>query len=531
MKIARMLLVFPLLLCAAVPAATAADGAGEVTALRQQLQAQNDQIRQMSVRIEALERLVTRLALSREGAATAPSPAPTLASLSVPPVAIPTPQTPARPAAETAAAAEPKPSPLSVRIGNAEFTPGGFMDFTTTFRSTNVGSGIGTSFGSIPFSNNPAGRLPETRFSAQNSRVTLRVNTKVGKQNVIGYIESDFLGAQPANAFVTSNSNSLRLRLYWVDVKRDKWEFLGGQSWTFLTPNRTGLSPAPSDLFYSQNIDPNYQVGLTWTRAPQFRIVYHPSKNWAAGVAFENPEQYIGAAVVVPAGLATAYGNQLDNAALTSTPNLHPDIISKVAFDAQPGGRHVHVEAVGLLRSFHVFNPAANRTFTAAGGGGSINANLELVKNFRLILHTFYSDGGGRYIFGLGPDLVVRPDGSVSPVHAGSGIGGFEYQATANNMYYGYYGGAYFQRNFRLDPASGRFVGFGFPGSPSSANRSVQEATFGVIRTFWRNPQYGALQLFTQYSYLVRSPWSVAAGQPKNARTNMGYANLRYVLP
>ena len=45
---------------------------------------------------------------------------------------------------------ENKPSPLYFHIGGMALTPGGFLDFTSIFRSTNVGSGIGTSFGAIP---------------------------------------------------------------------------------------------------------------------------------------------------------------------------------------------------------------------------------------------------------------------------------------------------------------------------------------------------------------------------------------------
>ena len=98
-------------------------------------------------------------------------------------------------------------------------------------------------------------------------------------------------------------------------------------------------------------------------------------------------------------------------------------------------------------------------------------------------------------------------------------------------MFYGYYGGAYFQRNIAFDPATGKFIGFGFPGSTSSSNKAIQEGTLGVIRTFWKDPRYGALQLITQYSYLTRSPWSIGNGAPKNAHTNLGYVDLRYVLP
>jgi len=205
-------------------------------------------------------------------------------------------------------------APLSLRIGSASITPVGFMDFTAVFRSTNPGSGIGTNFGSIPFNNTTAGKLTEVRFSAQNSRIGFRVDANVKDANVIGYFESDFLGPVPGNVAVSSNSDSNRLRLYWADVRKGKLEFMGGQSWSMLTPNRKGLSPLPSDLFYSQNIDVNYQAGLVWSRDPQFRIIYHPNNNVAIGISLENPEQYIGGSagggvVTLPSALATAYAN------------------------------------------------------------------------------------------------------------------------------------------------------------------------------------------------------------------------------
>lgn len=435
--------------------------------------------------------------------------------------------------------AEGQRSPLSFRIGDADFTPGGFMDFTALFRSTNVGSGIGTSFGSIPFSGTPAGSLTETRFTAQNSRLSLLATSKVNGFNVKGYVESDFLGFTPTNAFVTSNSMSLRLRLYWVEVTRSKFEFMGGQSWSMLNPNRTGLSPMPSDIFYSQNMDTNYQVGLTWSRQAQFRFIYHPTKEWAAGVSLENPQQYVSTATL-PGGSCSAtppspFCSQVDTGSNTATPNLHPDIIAKVAYDPMIGGLHEHVEVAGLLTSVSVMDPTTAVKSTATGGGGSVNFNLEVVKNFHAILNTFYSDGGGRYIFALGPQFIVRPDasGNLGPslVQSGSGIAGFEYQVTKPTMLYGYYGGAYFKRNTAIDPATGKLIGFGYDGSPSSQNKSVQEGTFGIVQTFWKNPRYGALQLITQYSYLTRAPWFVKVGTPKNAHASMGYVDVRYVLP
>jgi hypothetical protein len=445
-----------------------------------------------------------------------------------------------------------KKSPLSFKIGNADFTPGGFVDITSVNRTTNVGSGIGTSFGSIPYNNTlPQARLSESRLTAQNSRLSLKVNANTGVNDFTGYVETDFLGFQPPNANQTSNSNSLRLRLYFVDVKHKKWELQAGQLWTWMTPNRVGLSPMPSDIFYSQNMDTNYQVGLTWARQTAFRIAYHPTSSWAIGVSLENPQQFVPNSVVFP---SPAFATQFDNgsgstsapssAINPSVPNLHPDVIVKSAWDAKVGDRNMHFEVAGLFRSFKVFNSigGANTTNSITGGGGSANVNLELVKNFRLIGNSFYSYGGGRYIFGLGPDVIVRPDGTLSGVHSGSGIGGFEWQANPKSMFYGYYGGAYFQRNFGLLASSATpapscngvsgftCVGFGFPGSSNSANRAIQEGTIGIVPTLYSNPNYGKLQIITQYSYLTRAPWSVGTG-PKNAHTSLIYADVRYTLP
>ena len=93
---------------------------------------------------------------------------------------------------------------------------------------------------------------------------------------------------------VSSNSNTLRSRVYWVDVAKGKWEFLAGQTWSLITPGRTGISPLPGNLFYSQDIDVNYQAGLVWGRIPELRFVFHPTSKAAIAVALDNQEQYWG---------------------------------------------------------------------------------------------------------------------------------------------------------------------------------------------------------------------------------------------
>lgn len=430
-----------------------------------------------------------------------------------------------------------KPSPLSFKIGTAHFTPFGFFDFTAIIRDKNVGSSMATNFGAIPFNNTVNGNLREYRFSAQNVRLGLRVDTKVGGADLLGYLETDYQGFAPGNVAVTSNSISQRLRLAWVDLRKNKLELMAGQSWSMLTPNRKGLSPLPADLFLTQGVDSNHHVGLTWSRNPQFRLIYHASKTVTLGWSMEASEQYGGGsggsgAITLPSALADSYGSQLNTGASTfSVPNPHQDNIVKIAFDPKIGKVAVHFEVAGLLSRFAFFNPLSNQSFSATGGGVAVNGNVELMKNFRLIGNTFYSSGGGRWLFGQGPDLIIRGDGSPELVGSASTIDGIEYQATPKTLFYVYYGGAYFERAVAIDPANGNQVGFGYTGSPSNHNRSIQQGTVGFTHTFWRDPNYGAMQFMTQYSYLVRHPWHVAPGQPGSANLNMLFLNLRYLLP
>lgn len=418
-------------------------------------------------------------------------------------------------------------APLSFKIGEADFTPLGFMDLTSVWRSTDVGSGIGTSFNGIPFSNSPAGKLTENRFSAQNSRIGLKVTTNYKGTPVTGYLEADFLGNAPGTLNVTSNSNTLRMRVYWVDFRPGKWEILGGQSWSMMTPNRVGISPMPSDIFYSQDMDTNYQLGLVWTRAPQFRIMYHASgatdKGLHLGFSIENPQQYT-SSVALPSFV----GSQVDASGNTAAPNLSPDIQAKIAYDAKIPHHALHFEAAGLVSTYKLVN-ASLASSNMTGAGGEFNMNLELVKNFRLITTSFYSSGEGRYIQGNGPDFIVRNNGSLSPVHSASGIAGFEYQAK-KELIFAYYGMAYFGRNFD-NYAAGKYYGYGYPGAATSNNREIQEYTLGYTHTFWKSATHGAIQMINQYSYLTRNPWAVPGGAPANAHVNMVWNDLRYTLP
>src|SRR6185503_10322572 len=118
-------------------------------------------------------------------------------------------------------------------------------------------------------------------------------------------------------------------------------------------------------------------------------------------------------------------GTQLNNGTTTlGTPNIAPDVIVKVAIDPV---KQVHAEVGGVERQFSVWDPVTDTTNSATGFGGFFNLGLEFAPGLRLVSNNFYSQGGGRYIFGQAPDLIVNPDGTLKPVMSASTVSGLEF--------------------------------------------------------------------------------------------------------
>jgi hypothetical protein len=417
------------------------------------------------------------------------------------------------------------PSPLTIRLGDADFLIGGFLDAGAVSRSTNTGTGLPTAFGAIPFANTPQGHLRETRLSSQNSRVNLLVTKNVGSAAVRSFLEIDFVGAGPANAFVTTNGHTPRLRHAWGQYTRGKFDFMAGQGWTLLTPNRSGLSPASADVVTSQNLDVNLQLGMVWARQTQFRFVVHPTRTFAAGISIENPQPFIGPAVVLPASFPAT---EVDSGTNPGAPSPYPDVIGKVAFDPQTGNTRQHIEAAVLVRGYRTYSPTSDRTFSETGTGFSLGAVIEPVRNLRLIGTTLRSDGGGRYMIGQAPDFMVNADGSIGIIGSTSAMGGIEAQVRPMTMLFGYFGTVRIDQQIASD--GGRAIGYGIAGA-TAANKTIEEATAGFNHAFFRQPRYGALSLIVQYSYVTRKPWSVPEGTPDTAHLHMVYVTARYTLP
>ncbi len=555
-----------LFLCAAIflavvpVTAQSQPDASDVAVLKAQLAEQQKQIDQLKLALEEQKKLIERsmkttatedkreFALPRDKAlgdvaSTTPFiPAPPAPAPLAPPMIEPA-QAPASQPTNPCEAVPDGPAPAFIRLGSTCLVPIGFLDATTLWRDKNAGSSIGTNFGSVPYNNTVNGKLSEFRFSPQNSRIGFRFDGDWKGVHFIGYNEFDFLGTSGSTALTVTNGAFVpRLRLYWVDVRKGKIEFLAGQSWSMLTPNRRGISPLPGDLFYSQVMDVNYMAGLTWTRQPGMRVLLHPSEKVTFGFSVENPDQYIGgsgggSSIVLPAAFTGLASTQLDNApnisgtsTVLAVPTLAPDLIAKIAFD--PTSRF-HAEVTGIERTFKTINPnnlAVGQYFRTVGGGVQVGLNAEVFKNFRLITTNYWSDGGGRYLFGQAPDVVVRANGSLSPVHAGGTVDGFEARVK-NTLLFAYYGGIYIGRDVAIDANGTTLVGYGYTGSANSQNKAIQEATIGFNQTMWANPRYGAINLIGQYEYLTRDPWFVAIGAPKATHDNTVYFDIRYTLP
>jgi hypothetical protein len=348
--------------------------------------------------------------------------------------------------------------------------------------------------------------------------LSLRLDTALAGRDLTAYVEADFLGAAPGNVFAGSNSHPLRLRLYWAQWQGRRWEVLAGQTWSLLSPNRRGVSPDPADIMSTLVIDPNYSVGLVWTRQAALRLT-RKWERFTAAAALENPEQSILDPRQAPGdvqGLAsrTAPGS-----------NIRPDFLVKLAYDSPA----VHLEVAGVGRSFQAYSSRLGTTRQAVGLGLSLAGVISAGRRVDLVTQNYFSAGGGRYAQGLAPDMVVRPDGRLVRVFTASLLQGLEWKLPADIQAYGYYGLVY-ARRAAYQTSTGDWVGFGAPlGSPLD-NRTVSQATVGFRHTFWREAHHGALSYAVNYSYLTRKLW-----EPNPAgglgRSHILYSSFRYHLP
>jgi hypothetical protein len=457
-------------------------------------------------------------------------------------------------------------TPAKIRFRGITLTPGGYAAGNLIYRNHNTNADVTSNFGGIPFSGSINSQLSEFRLSARHSRISLLAEGAVKAMKMQGYFEMDFEGAAPTANEVSSNSFNPRVRELWANVDMNNGvSFLGGQNWSLVTPNRTGIGARGYML--PTVIDATYLAGFHYVRETVFRVTKSFGTKYAVAVAVENPETTLSVrglpATINAFGFAgattgtTGSPNSGFSAACTNTScntglpsiDIAPDVVAKVAFDPGWG----HFEVGGIARFFRdrlvastatgIANAGSNHTTT--GGGVTVNAVLPVVpKKVDVVIATLAGKGVGRFGTGGNADVTQRNDGVIIPLKTALAMVGVETHPTPKFDFYVYGGNEYYGRTvYPISP--GRATGYGFQLNPLAAcsveiptaaqgacsadNRDLWEITPGFWYRFYRGKE-GTLQYGMQYEYIHRRPWSGVGGNPV-AVEQVIMTSFRYYLP
>ena len=444
-------------------------------------------------------------------------------------------------------------SPAAIHYKGVTLTPGGFLAGESIWRQRAMNADIYTNFNATPYPSNGEAHTSEWVPSARGSRLSMLASGKVPFGVVRGMFEGDFLSAGITSNNLQSNSYTLRIRQAWGEANTGRFVFTGGQMWTLLTENRRAAQPGQEAL--PLIFDGNIHVGFTYTRQLGFRLQDTIAPGVTAAIALEN-SQYQFSASNAPSnffvGNAGAAGG-LNNPTANYTNQVSPDVLVKVSFDPAYG----HYEIGGVARFFRARNypngttSAGAQNDTAVGGGFVANARFPVTSLADVGLHLVAGDGTGRYGASLLPDITVKPNGTLEPLHNAQAMLSLELHPTKNLDLFGYLGTEYVQRTYYQN-ATGVLVGYAPPtgsnagcftealptaatgfapgtGSCLGATRDITQGSLGYVYRIYSGPA-GRLQYGLAYSYLTRSAWSGVGGDPK-ATNNFVYTSFRYFLP
>jgi len=386
-------------------------------------------------------------------------------------------------------------SPLALHYKGITITPGGFLAAETVWRSHALGADVNTPLNSITFPGASQSHLSEFFGSGRQSRISMLAEGKLNNMKMTGYYESDFLSSAVTSNNNQSNSYSLRQRQIWGQAALTSgWSFTGGQMWSLVTETKKGVDNRSEAL--PMVIDAQYTAGFSWARQFGFRVAKNfGNKAWLA-FAVENPQTTLGGH-----GSSTNFllgqqgaGGGLYNATANYSYNPTPDFVFKAAFEPGWG----HYEVFGLLTDFRdrVFpqgaaaKPSATGAFnnnTLAGGIGA-NARGTFHKHFDVGLHFFGGNGIGRYgTVGL-TDAIARPDGVLVPLRNYQTLGTVEWHSPRLDVYANV-GGEYEARDWILSGKKG--IGYGSPlfdnsgcgkeTAPAATSTTVTTSTGGTV--------------------------------------------------
>jgi Skp family chaperone for outer membrane proteins len=457
-------------------------------------------------------------------------------------------------------------NPDTIHYHGITISPAGsFIAAETVWRQGAMGDGLNTHFSAVPLANSDNAQISEWQGSGRQSRIAIKAIGDAGPFTMTGYYEMDWLSSGTTSNNNQSNSYTVRQRQLWADAgMKNGWDFSGGQGWSLATET-TNLLHRGSEVL-PDSIDPQYMAGFVWTRQYSFRVAKDFGKTFAFGVAAENAEMLDPAGANLPSNLFYGTvgdgGGLYDNQAHYSF-NATPDFVAKMSL--QPGWGHF--ELFGIGRSFRDrLYPAggspSNNTVWGGGIGGGFRGPLAN-KHVVIGAKGLWGGGMGRYGSSTIADVTLRPDGTLSPLHAVSGIGTLQILPNAKLLLYLNYGGDYVGRDFTVDPVSGKQVGYGTyttdmsgcnvepaPGgtlSPSGPahcggnTKDVQELSAGWWYNIYKGEK-GNLRYGIQYARFQRDLWSgdgtnsttgvtTNPGGGANGVDNMFWTSFRYYLP
>jgi len=469
-------------------------------------------------------------------------------------------------------------SPLAIHFKGITITPGGFMAAESVYRNRALAADINTPFNSVFMPGSGQNSVSEFFGSGRQSRISLLAEGKFNNTKLTGYVEADFLSAGVTSNNNQSNSYTMRQRQAWAQAALSNGlSFTGGQMWSLVTETKKGVDNRSEAL--PMTIDPQYTVGFSWARQWGFRVAKNFNNHVWLAASLENPQTTFAArgnasnfALGGPGNGGGLYngggGPGSPSAALANYSfNATPDVILKAAFEPGFG----HYEIFGIVSRFRdrVYpceEPTANLSLcnggvkstqgaynaSKNGGGVGANARITLFKQVDFGLHALAGDGVGRYGTGGLPDSTVKPDGTLAPLRSFQGLATLEWHMPRFDIYLNG-GEEYLKRRWLIDPVSGNAVGYGSPlfntsgcytetlpgsgngfgfGGLANCNADTQSIIEGTLGFWLRlyNGPKGRLQLGPQYSYISRGAWRGTVGEPHGIE-NMVLTSFRYYLP